>query len=242
MRPRFIAFDVDGVLVTFKSSWEMVHRAFGSKGSVEDMKAYFKGEISYGEWCRRDKERWTKALGREPTLEDIEKVFEDIEKYLSPGAREAVSLSKRRGLGVGLVSAGLAPSTKRVAEALGIHLWIANPICEDCEPAVEPKNKLKGLIRLLRRLDVDVKESIFVGDSLIDLPALLASGCGIGVRDEQLKKYVDYWIEDLRFFPQALLYCLHNFRPAEPYPYDEEYQYGKCEGDHFPWVRFLDLD
>ncbi len=239
---RLVAFDVDGVLVTFKSSWEMVHRAFGSRGSVEDMKQYFKGEIDYGEWCRRDKERWRRALGREPTEEGIESVFKNIEKYLHPSSREVVEMSVSRGMTVGLVSAGLDISTRRVAEALGVKMWIANPICENCEPAVEPKDKLKGLRKLLSKLDIAVEETIYVGDSMIDLPPLLASGCGIGVRDEQLKNYVDYWIPDLSLFGEALLYCLNNFGSAKPHPYYEQYQYRYGEGDNFPWVRLLDLD
>ncbi len=239
---RFIAFDVDGVLTTYKSSWEMVHKAFGSKGSLEDMKRYFKGEISYEDWCERDKERWRISLGREPTPEDIDEIFRDIERFLSPHAREAVDLSKRRGLGVGLVSAGIEPSARRVAEALKVSLWMANPIYGSCEAKVEPRNKLRALSEMLSKLDVTLDETIYVGDSVIDLPALLGAGCGVGLGDAELKKYVDYWIPDLGGLAEALIYCFNNPRPSESYPHYEEYKYGYREGDDFPWVRFLNLD
>jgi len=220
----------------------MVHRAFGSEGSIEDMKMYFKGKITYEEWCRRDRERWERALGKTPTKEEIERIFQNIERYLNPYAKATIELSKRRALGVGLVSAGIEPSTRKVAEALNVGLWMANPIYGKCEPEVEPKNKLKALKRMLSKLDISLEETIYVGDSLIDLPALLGAGCGIGVGSEELKNYVDYWIPSLASFPEALLYCLNNPRSAKAYPYHEEYEYGDGEGNNFPWIRFLDLD
>ncbi len=238
---RAVIFDVDGVLVTYKSSWEMVHKAFGSKGSLEDMKRYFKGEISYEDWCESDWRRWEEAKGGKLSKEEVERVFEGIEKYLHPFAAEAVSLSKRRGMMVGLVSAGLEASARRVAEALGVHLWLANP-CRPCKAVVEPRNKAAGVRELLRRLDVDVKESIYVGDSLIDVPAMLEAGCSIGVRDEQLKEFSKIWIEDLSSFEEALLQCLNYPRPVDPEPYHEQYKYRYGEGDDLEWVRLLDLD
>ncbi|ALU12678.1 hypothetical protein EYM_06325 [Ignicoccus islandicus DSM 13165] len=239
---KFIAFDVDGVLLTFKSSWAEVHKAFGSVDSIEDMKAYFKGEITYEEWCERDLRRWSEALGREPTEEDIANVFKDIDSKVHPYAGEAVSLSKRRGLGVGLVSAGLSVTTRIVAEKLGIYLWKANPIAKPCRAGVEPKNKLSALIDMVNKLGISLEETIYVGDSIIDLPALWGSGCGIGVGSEELKNLVPVWIKDLSDFPQALLKCLNHFAPAEADPYYEQYKYNDPYGDDFPWIRFLNLD
>ncbi len=239
---KFIAFDVDGVMLTFKSSWAEVHKAFGSEDSIEDMKAYFRGEISYEEWCERDLRRWTLALGREPSESDIAKVFEDIDSKIHPYAREAVEFSRMRGLGVGLVSAGLSVSTKAVAERLGVALWMANPIRRPCEAVVEPKDKLSALRRLVGKMNIGLRETIYVGDSIIDLPPLMASGCGIGIGSEELKEWVDVWIRDLADFPQALLQCLNYPTPSKAYPYNEEHEYDYSYGDDFPWVRFLDLD
>ncbi|NPA84505.1 MAG: HAD-IB family phosphatase [Crenarchaeota archaeon] len=237
---RAVVFDVDGVLLTFKSSWEMVHRAFGSRGSLEDMKKYFKGEISYEEWCRRDWERW-RAARQGVSAEDVRKVFEGIERYLHPYAAESVRLSKRRGMAVGLLSAGLAASTSRVAELLGVHLWLANP-CWPCEAVVEPKDKAKGLLKLLEKIDISVKETIYVGDNIIDVPAMLAAGCSIGVGDEQLRPFSTYWIKDLSSFEEALLQCINHPRSVDSYPHYEEYEYGHGEGYYLDWVRLLDLD
>lgn len=237
---RAVVFDVDGVLLTFKSSWEMVHKAFGSRGSLEDMKLYFKGLLSYEEWCKRDWERWREAKG-DLKKEDVERVFEDIEKYLHPSARESVELAKKRGMAVGLLSAGLEASTSRVANKLGVHLWLANP-CYPCKSVVEPKNKAKGLRRLLSKLDIDTKETIYVGDSIIDVPAMLEAGCSIGLRSEELRGFATVWIEDLTSFEEALLQCINYSGSIYPEPHHKQYKYRYGEGNYLEWVRLLNLD
>jgi len=237
---RAVVFDVDGVLVRYKSSWELVHKTFGTKGSLEDMNKYFKGEISYEEWCENDWKRW-KSAKKDLKKEDVEKVFSDVEKYLHPYARESVNVSKRRGMTVALLSAGLEASASRVAELLGIHLWLANP-CQPCKAVVEPKNKARGLKKLLKRLDIDLDEVIYVGDSLIDVTAMLEAGCSIGVGDEQLREFSTYWIKDLDSFEEALLQCINYPNPIDPEPYHEEYKYRYGKGDDFDWVGLLDLN
>ena len=238
---KFIVFDVDGVLLKIKSSWKAVHDALGSKESKEFMKKYFMGEATYEEWCFRDWEEWTKALGREPDLETLRKVFEPIEQYLAPGAKEAVQVSKRRGLGVGLLSAGLDLSTSLVAKALNVYLWMANPVGRECKPVVEPRDKGKALKEMFSNISVSLKEVIYVGDSIIDIPAFMKAGCSIGIRDEELKKWVDVWIKDLNSFEEALLQCINYLYPAKSKPYDEEYEYSYAEGDYLDriWLSYF---
>ncbi len=238
---KFIVFDVDGVLLKMKSSWKAVHEALGSKESKELMKMYFSGEATYEEWCERDWEAWKKALGREPDIETLKRVFEPIDKYLHPRAMEAVELSRRRGLGVGLLSAGLEVSTSLVANALGVHIWMANPVGRRCRANVEPRDKGEALRRMFSRMSVDLKEVIYVGDSIIDIPAFLRAGCSIGVGDEELKKWVEVWIKDLDSFEEALLQCINNFNSVKPKPYKEEYEYGYTERDYLDriWLSYF---
>ncbi|HIH91123.1 TPA: HAD-IB family phosphatase [Desulfurococcaceae archaeon] len=240
LKYRATVFDVDGVLLTFKSSWEFVHKSLGTSGSLDDMKKYFRGEISYEEWCRRDWERW-KSAKKDLTREDVLRIMERVVDYVHPNAANSVNLVKRRGMAVGLLSAGLEASTAKVAELLGVHLWLANP-CYECKPVVEPKNKALGLKKLLEKLDIGLKEVIYVGDSLIDVPAMLASGCSIGVRDPQIKKFSTVWIEDLSLFEEALLQCVNHPSSVKPQPDEEQHKYRYGEGEHFDWVGLLDLD
>ena len=217
-RASAIVFDVDGVLTTFKSSWSEVHKSFGSKDSIEDFISYFKGEIDYEEWCKRDISRWRKALGREVTIDDIKRVFTNIENKIAEGAKEAVAVSKRRGLTVGLLSAGLDVSTEMVAKALNVNLWMANVlvfndkgILVTSKKVVEPRDKVPALKSMLSKLGISLKETIYVGDSIVDITAMLSVGCSIAVRDRGLARYADFYINSLREFPETLILCLHKF-------------------------------
>ena len=238
---KFIVFDVDGVLLTIRSSWKAVHDALGSKESRDYMKKYFTGEVSYEEWCERDWSEWGSALGREPDIETIRKVFEPIDKFLHPSAKEVVSFSRRRGLGVGLLSAGLDISTEMVAKKLNVHLWMANPVGKGCKAVVEPRDKGEALERMFSRLSVDLKEVIYVGDSIIDIPAFLRAGCSIGVRDKDIKKWVDVWIDDLSSFEEALLQCINDFNSVKAKPDEEEYKYGHTKGEDLSriWLSYF---
>ncbi len=214
-----VVFDVDGVLTSFKSSWSEVHKAFGSKDSVEDFLAYFKGEIDYDEWCRRDISRWERALGRKVTREDLYAVFRDINEKIREGAEEAVLVSKRRGLTVALLSAGLDISTRLVAKVLNVNLWAANVLLFDengtltgSVKVVEPKDKVPALRRLLSKIGVDLKETIYVGDSIVDITAMLVSGCSIAVGDKDIARYADFYISNLKSFPETLILCLHKLQ------------------------------
>ncbi len=217
-RASAIVFDVDGVLTTFKSSWSEVHKSFGSKDSIEDFISYFKGEIDYEEWCKRDISRWREALKRDVTVKDLIDVFSDIENKISEGASEAVSLSKRRGLTVGLLSAGLDISTRLVAKLLNVNLWLANILIFDkrgvlvgSKKVVEPRDKVPALKSMLNKLGISLKDTIYVGDSVVDLTAMRSVGCSIAVKDRSLAKYADFYIDSLKHFPETLILCLHKF-------------------------------
>ena len=71
-----VAFDMDGVLVDYESSWTWVHDHFGVK-SEESIKAFVKGEIDDMEFMRRDIALW---LGKKPNLclSDINAILDRI--------------------------------------------------------------------------------------------------------------------------------------------------------------------
>lgn len=54
-----IAFDLDGTLVTERSSWWTLHRYFGTyEQSMQNMEFYEQGEITYDEFMKRDIGLW----------------------------------------------------------------------------------------------------------------------------------------------------------------------------------------
>lgn len=77
MRPSLIAFDVDGVLLQPKSSWNTIHNHFGVRNE-ESLRAFMKGEIEYQEFIDRDVNLWL-AKGRRITRGDFAEIARDIE-------------------------------------------------------------------------------------------------------------------------------------------------------------------
>jgi phosphoserine phosphatase len=60
---KLVAFDMDGTLLTQKSSWGKLHRYFGTyELSLKNMEAYEQGKIAYNEFMRRDIMLWKPKL------------------------------------------------------------------------------------------------------------------------------------------------------------------------------------
>ncbi len=76
MRPTLIAFDVDGVLLAPKSSWNTIHNYFGVKND-ESLRAFLNGEIDYQEFIDRDVNLWIDKRGK-ITREDFSVIAEKI--------------------------------------------------------------------------------------------------------------------------------------------------------------------
>ena len=122
-RVRCVIFDLDGTLTPVKSVWQHIHEALGtweSHGS-RSLYAFLAGEISYGEFARRDVDAW-----RGVPRERIERIVGAIP--YRPGAKELVSGLKERGVRLALLSSGLDVLAARVATELGFELWVANEL------------------------------------------------------------------------------------------------------------------
>ena len=76
MIPSLIAFDVDGVLLQPKSSWNTIHDYFGVKNE-ESLRAFLKGEIGYQEFIDRDENLWLGNQGK-ITRGDFRRIAKNI--------------------------------------------------------------------------------------------------------------------------------------------------------------------
>ncbi|MCL4450290.1 MAG: HAD-IB family phosphatase [Candidatus Thermoplasmatota archaeon] len=76
MIPSLIAFDVDGVLLQPKSSWNTIHDYFGVKNE-ESLRAFLKGEIGYQEFIDRDVNLWLGKQGK-ITRGDFRRIAKNI--------------------------------------------------------------------------------------------------------------------------------------------------------------------
>lgn len=184
---KLIAFDLDGVLVKARSSWEFIHDYFGvSKNDrIKNYLDYVMGRIDYNEWIKRDVGLWNKALGRRLRIEDLIEAISDIpvDRDVELVAKEL----KRRGYIIGIISAGVGQVAGKIAEDYGFDFWIANTITftedglvsENQRARMPPYRKPLTLLWTARQYGISIKEVVYVGDSDWDIGAVRLAGCGV---------------------------------------------------------------
>lgn len=186
--PKVVMFDMDGVLVKCRSSWRMLHLAFGSEDIVKELmgaRRFMSGEISYEEWMRLDIEAMAAALGRPPRKEEVEEVFRSAE--LDEDAAAVIEGLKAMGMIVGIVSGGIDVLAEMVAERLGVSkdMVFANRLVFregkllGGEEVVNPVRKDELLKRVSERLGIPLERFAYVGDSVWDINALKVVGLPI---------------------------------------------------------------
>lgn len=186
--PKVVMFDMDGVLVKCRSSWRMLHLAFGSEELVKELmgaRRFIDGEISYEEWMRLDIEAMAAALGRPPRREEVEAVFRSAE--LDEDAPAVIQGLKAMGIVVGIVSGGIDVLAEMVAEKLGVSkdmvfankLVFEGGVLAGGEEVVNPLRKDELLKRVSERLGVPLERFAYVGDSIWDINALRVVGLPI---------------------------------------------------------------
>jgi len=178
---KVIVFDMDGVLVTCRSSWRKLHLHFGSEAIINeanDASRFRNGEISYLEWMRRDTEAIIKANGGKVTREEIEEALKDIE--IDKDAPKVVSYAKMKGIKTVIVSGGIDILANRLKRTLGIDYVYANKLIfnslgELLPGGIEVVNPLKKsdiLRELSSELDIPLSKFMYIGDSEWDKDAL----------------------------------------------------------------------
>lgn len=186
--PSIVIFDMDGVLVKCRSSWRMLHLAFGSEDIVKELKGdrkFMNGEISYKEWMRMDIEAMAAALGRPPTKEEVEAVFKEAE--LDEDADLVISELKAMGILVGIVSGGIDVLAEMIAEKLGVNedMVFANRLVFNDgkltagKEVVNPLKKDEVLRQISKKLGIPLKQFAYIGDSVWDINALKVVGLPI---------------------------------------------------------------
>jgi phosphoserine phosphatase len=124
---RLVIFDCDGVLADADSSWEYVHRAFGTDNNTS-LLAYLQGEFDDREFIRRDVRLWTKGTQKVPA-QKIRAILDKIP--MMTGAPETVSALKARGIKTAIVSAGMNMLIERVARLTGVDINLSNGVLVD---------------------------------------------------------------------------------------------------------------
>ncbi len=206
MKYKFVAFDLDGVLVDTFSSWVWMHKHFDVNND-HSLYAYQRGEIDYAEFMRRDIELWF-SKKKDMTIHDVEEILSSVP--LMNGAKEVVAECKENGIQTAIISCGIEVLANRVAKDFGIDLVVANGLVTDemgrltgeGTLSIELADKGKPLRKLLEKNGVKKEESAAVGNSYGD--AAMFDVCGLGIafnpQDDITREKADVIVEgdDLR--------------------------------------------
>lgn len=213
---KIIFFDCDGVL-TFGSIWERLNRFVGLDKSLSPSwaKEYYSGKITFREWERRIEEVYKKAR---LTKTQFQRLLEPIN--LNPDALSFLKYLNRNHPEVkkGIISSSLNSFVEKVAKKLKLDFWRANSSLVFDEKgffkgiksyAEDPIAKVLHVKEICKIYKVNVRDTIFIGDSYNDIEAFKYTGRGIlyKTRDPKLEKFATKRIEsfsELERFLQVL--------------------------------------
>lgn len=190
LKYKIIFFDMDGTLIKCKSSWELVHKKFGTiKEAKRALEEYRQGRISYKEFMIRDISSWMKKKER-IHIKEIEEILSNFE--LVDGAKEVAKELKRIGLKIVIITAGIDILAEKVAKEVYADKVFSNKLKTDSEgylvgegiEVVEPRRKDKILETVSKEEDVSLNETIAVGDTVYDLNMLKKAGLGLYFGDK----------------------------------------------------------
>ncbi len=168
---------MDGVFIEERSSWKIIHEAFGIDNS-DIVELYKKGLIDDKEFLDRDIEKWrNNGIKRK----DIEKILYSVP--LTNGAEKCIKFLRKIG-STAIISGGIDILAKRIAK-FGIDYIFANGIkFKNDVPwegilRVPLKEKNKILENLMIKLGKERDEVVVIGDTKYDLCMFEIAGTSI---------------------------------------------------------------
>ncbi len=176
---RLVILDLDGTLVE-ANSWQYLHERLGTWDlGRRHLERYRAGEISYEEWAQLDASLW-----RGIRVEEVEGILGEIP--LRRGADRLIEALKANGIKVGIISAGLLPLAKRLADGLGMDFCLANDLeardgrlTGGALVSVPLESKGEVMRSVCDSFGIAGRECCSIGDSIHDFPPWIGLGIAI---------------------------------------------------------------
>lgn len=201
MQFKAVAFDLDGTLVTERSSWYKLHSNFGTlEKSKTNMHNYEAGKITYDLFMSRDIGLWKPV----PSKANIEQLL--LNYTLCANVKDVITTLQQKGYELFIVTTAPDILAVAVANELKIKNLACNYLLFDNNNKILPKaifnvdllNKDEAFRKLVKKSKLKCQDCIAVGDSKYDERFLKSSGLGIGFKaDEKLREKVDISINDM---------------------------------------------
>jgi len=214
-RKKLLLADMDSTIITAECVDEMAEFMGIRKKVAEITERAMAGELDF-----RTALLQRTAILKGLSTNDLQSIF-DQRIHLTPGARKLVATMKANNAYTVLVSGGFTFFAQRVAEAVGFDYHQANELQftdyrltgEVIEPILGSGDKLIALQNFSAKHNIEVHDTIAVGDGANDIEMVGAAGLGVAFHAKPVLALsaavrVDY--SDLT----ALLY-LQGYRASE---------------------------
>jgi len=168
---RLVVFDVDGTLTKVVSSWQFLHERLDTwDRGKQYAEQFFRGIITYEDWARLDASLW-----RGLKVERVRQIVDSIP--YATGAQDVITILRRNGFKVVLLSAGLSVVTERIKREIGVDDSLANDLkvengflTGEVKVNVSVDNKDAVLLRMLKKFNLGIDECAAVGDDETMIP------------------------------------------------------------------------
>ena len=185
-----VVFDCDGVLSDNGSSWQNIHRKFGTDlgddgAHRETLEKFLDGEISEEKFVEHDIRLW-KSVKPQIHRDEVMRCYSGLS--LMDGSREVVEELQRRGVYVAIVSSGVDLFVGAIANMLKVDDWVANGFEWDDDgwmvkglpTRVYSHNKGLMVKKLARINGFNESDIVSIGDSSTDLSMMVDGASFIG--------------------------------------------------------------
>lgn len=170
-RFRLVVFDVDGTVVSARSSWQFLHERLGTwDAAKKNRQRFLRGEISYDEWAKLDASLWKGV-----SLRKVCGLLDSIP--LMKGAKETLKTLRNCGVKVALLSAGVSLLAERIHREIGVDFFLANELevlsgylTGNVRVNLAINSKHYGLERVMGKFSVTADQCVAVGDDETLIP------------------------------------------------------------------------
>jgi len=198
MSLKMVVFDLDGVLVDIDSSWQFIHRAFGTDNEW-NFQRHLRGEINFKEFMRSDISMWDK-----PKIECIKSILDQAPIMAS--ASNMIDELKKDGYKTAIISSGISLLANRIKKTLNLDYSYANILLADKdgrltgegEEVVGLLSKGAMLSKLAGETGISTRQCAVFGDSRFDVPLFKEAGLSIAfnAKDEAVAKAADLVLDN----------------------------------------------